>query len=95
MVCLAKTLSGRGSYLLTAVDYSNGDYYHYTYDAVGNRLTQTSMVNGLSSVVDYMYDDVNRLTNVNSDPSAVYPLKIPLISKRSCFYDLQSLSQRV
>ena len=52
-------------YRLTAADYSNGDYYHYTYDAVGNRLTQANMVNGLSSVVDYVYDDANRLTSVN------------------------------
>ncbi len=52
-------------YRLTAADYSNGDYYHYSYDAVGNRKTQTSMVNGLSSTVDYDYDDANRLTTVN------------------------------
>jgi len=50
-------------YRLTAADYSTGDYYHYTYDAVGNRLEQTSMVSGLSSMVDYDYDDANRLTS--------------------------------
>jgi RHS repeat-associated protein len=52
-------------YRLTAADYSNGDYYHYTYDAVGNRSQQTSMVSGLPSTVDYIYDDANRLTSVN------------------------------
>jgi RHS repeat-associated protein len=52
-------------YRLTAADYSNNDYYHYTYDAVGNRLTQANMVNGLSSTVSYVYDDANRLTSVN------------------------------
>ncbi len=36
-------------YRITAADYSTGDYYHYTYDAVGNRLTQTSSVLGLPS----------------------------------------------
>ena len=50
---------------LTAADYSNGDYYHYTYDAVGNRLTQTSSALGLPSTVEYVYDDANRLTSVN------------------------------
>ncbi len=52
-------------YRLTEANYSTGDYYHYTYDAVGNRLQQTTMVNGLSSVVDYGYDNANRLTSVN------------------------------
>jgi len=52
-------------YRLTDVHYSIGDYYHYTYDAVGNRLEQTSMVSGLSSTVEYVYDDANRLTTSN------------------------------
>ena len=32
---------------LNEANYSNGDYYHYTYDAVGNRLTQETSVGGL------------------------------------------------
>jgi YD repeat-containing protein len=28
-------------YRLTQANYSDGRYFHYTYDAVGNRLTQT------------------------------------------------------
>lgn len=49
-------------YRLTAADYSTGDYYHYSYDAVGNRLTQENMVSGLPSTVNYQYDAANRLT---------------------------------
>ncbi len=52
-------------YRLTEANYASGDYYHYTYDAVGNRLTQTTMVNGLPSTVDYAYDNANRLASVN------------------------------
>lgn len=50
---------------LTAADYSMGDSYLYTYDAVGNRLSQESMVNGLPSTVNYEYDSANRLASVN------------------------------
>lgn len=58
-------------YRLTAADYastalrqaqdgssaqrSTGDYYHYTYDLVGNRLTQESTVSGLPSTVNHTY----------------------------------------
>jgi YD repeat-containing protein len=60
-------------YRLTAADYSTGDFYRYTYDAVGNRLTQESMVKGLEpalsggevSNVSYQYDIANRLADVN------------------------------
>ena len=50
---------------LTEANYSNGDYYHYTYDEVGNRVTQTSSVLDLPSTVNYVYDDANRLETVN------------------------------
>ncbi len=46
---------------LTAADYSDDTYYHYTYDAVGNRLTQVTA----SSSISYTYDIANRLTNTN------------------------------
>jgi YD repeat-containing protein len=48
-------------YRLTAADYSDGKYYHYTYDTVGNRLTSSDQ----SSVISYQYDDANRLSSVN------------------------------
>jgi len=50
---------------LTAADYSTGDYYHYAYDAVGNRLQQDSSVKGLQVTDNYQYDIANRLTSVN------------------------------
>ncbi len=49
---------------LTAADYDNGVYFHYTYDPVGNRLTQTSSLNQGNPDV-YVYDSANRLTSVN------------------------------
>jgi len=52
-------------YRLTTADYSTGDYYHYTYDAVGNRLTQDESVYGLASTDTYIYDDANRLTSAS------------------------------
>ena len=53
---------------LSGSDYSNGDNYHYTYDAVGNQLTLESMVTGQTSNVAYVYDDANRLVDVNGVP---------------------------
>jgi RHS repeat-associated protein len=44
---------------------SNGDYYHYTYDAVGNRLSQTTSISGQVSTINYVYDDANRLSSVD------------------------------
>ncbi len=52
-------------YRLTAADYSNGDYYHYAYDAVGNRLTQEKSILGLLTTNTYIPDDANRLASVN------------------------------
>ena len=48
-------------YRLTAADYSTGEYFHYTYDAVGNRLTQQTHEG--SNV--YVYDIANRLIEVD------------------------------
>jgi RHS repeat-associated protein len=48
-------------YRLTSANYSTGDLYQYTYDAVGNRLTETTQ----SAVNSYQYDSANRLTSVN------------------------------
>ncbi len=48
-------------YRLTEANYSTGDYYHYTYDAVGNRTSQTTQL----AVTSYQYDVANLLTSVN------------------------------
>ncbi len=53
-------------YRLTEANYSNNDYFHYTYDAVGNRLQQESFVNSLPSTVNYEYDIANRLVQVGN-----------------------------
>ena len=50
-------------YRLTAADYDNGDYYHYTYDSVGNRLSMESSVNELLSDTNYTYDLANRMSS--------------------------------
>jgi len=46
---------------LKEANYLSGDYNHYTYDAVGNRLTASDQL----SVTSYQYDIANRLTSVN------------------------------
>jgi len=51
---------------LTSADYSDGDSYSYTYDAVGNRLSQDDVVGGLPTSLEYTYDEANRLTAVGS-----------------------------
>jgi RHS repeat-associated protein len=50
-------------YRLTEADYSDGDYYHYDYDNVGNRLEQNTTIKGLLATTDYTYDIANRLTS--------------------------------
>jgi len=52
-------------YRLTAANYSTGDYFHYTYDYVGNRLTQAKSVNGVQSSDMYVYNVANQLSSVN------------------------------
>jgi len=51
-------------YRLTAADYSDGKYFHYAYDAVGNRLSQQTPTGNTT----YGYDNANRLTAVNGTP---------------------------
>ncbi|MGD8848664.1 MAG: RHS repeat-associated core domain-containing protein [Anaerolineales bacterium] len=46
---------------LTAADYSTGEFFHYTYDAVGNRLTEQTDTESKS----YLYDAANRIISVN------------------------------
>jgi len=53
---------------LTEANYSNNDYYHYTYDAVGNRKTQERRVSGVITSDSYTYDFANRIADVNDAP---------------------------
>jgi len=48
-------------YRLTAANYSDGTYFHYAYDSVGNRLTEQTQ----AGMTTYVYDTANRLTSVN------------------------------
>ena len=50
---------------LTDANYDTGDYYTYTYNAVGNRETQEKYIAGVLTNDSYTYDIANRLTNVN------------------------------
>jgi RHS repeat-associated protein len=46
---------------LTAAVYSDGTYFQYQYDAVGNRQVMTTTG---EIITNYFYDEANRLTNV-------------------------------
>ncbi|PKO16677.1 MAG: hypothetical protein CVU39_07585 [Chloroflexi bacterium HGW-Chloroflexi-10] len=48
-------------YRLTEANYNDGSYYHYEYDSVGNRLTETTQ----DATKTYAYDIANRLTSVD------------------------------
>jgi RHS repeat-associated protein len=48
-------------YRLTAADYDTGEFFHYYYDAVGNRLTQETH----EETNTYAYDITNRLIEVD------------------------------
>jgi len=48
-------------YRLTSASSSDGDLFQYTYDAVGNRLSETTMGN---VTLNYVYDNANRLSSV-------------------------------
>ena len=45
---------------LTAADYTDGSFFHYDYDAVGNRSSETSRL----GTTNYGYDAANRLKTV-------------------------------
>jgi RHS repeat-associated protein len=49
-------------YRLTAADYSSGEYYHYTYDEVGNRLSQTNHL----ATTSYTYTS-NKLSSISGE----------------------------
>lgn len=48
---------------LTAADYSDGTYFHYVYDSVGNRLSEATEV----YTTTYSYDDANRLVSAGGE----------------------------
>ena len=50
---------------LIAADYSTGEFFHYSYDAVGNRLTQDT----LAGTNTYVYDIANRLEEWTASPT--------------------------
>jgi RHS repeat-associated protein len=46
------------------IDNVNGNrVYGYTYDQVGNRKIKTEIINGVTNVTEYVYDDNDRLEN--------------------------------
>jgi len=49
-------------YRLTDALYSTGDEFQYAYDAVGNTLTRTQTIAGVTVVTAYAYDAANQLT---------------------------------
>jgi YD repeat-containing protein len=51
-------------YRLAAANYSSGEFFRYTYDAVGNRLTEAT----LAGADTYAYDAANCLTSLNGTP---------------------------
>ena len=48
-------------YRLTAADYSSGEFFHYAYDTVGNRLSQETQLGSES----YAYDAADRLISLD------------------------------
>ncbi len=48
-------------YLLTAADYDTGEFFHFTYDVVGNRMTPETH----EETNNYIYDIANRLSEVD------------------------------
>jgi len=55
-------------YRLKEANYTDGQYFHYTYDAVGNRLSQIACIGTPTctpAMTGYDYDIANRLTSVD------------------------------
>jgi RHS repeat-associated protein len=55
-------------YRLKRADYNDGSYFEFTYDPVGNRLSQITCLGAspcLPVTTTYTYDNANRLTAVN------------------------------
>jgi RHS repeat-associated protein len=50
-----------GLYRLTSAEYDDGNFFNYTYDSVGNRLSETT---AFTNTI-YTYDAANRMSSVN------------------------------
>lgn len=55
-----------GLYRLASAEYDDGNFFNYTYDSVGNRLSETT---AFTNTI-YAYDSANRMTSVNGVPYA-------------------------
>ncbi|MBI3243662.1 MAG: RHS repeat protein [Chloroflexi bacterium] len=56
-------------YRLKRADYSDGSYFEFAYDPVGNRLSQIACLGAspcLPVTTTYTYDNANRLTSVSN-----------------------------
>jgi RHS repeat-associated protein len=58
-------------YRVKDVVYSTGDEFHYQYDAVGNALSYTRTVSGLTVTTTYTYNEANQLltAQASNDPT--------------------------
>jgi hypothetical protein len=58
-------------YRVKDVVYSTGDEFHYQYDAVGNALSYTRTVSGLTVTTTYTYNEANQLltAQTSNDPT--------------------------
>lgn len=52
---------------LDSVSYPDGRVVSYTYDASGNRLNMTTLQSGETTVVNYRYDEANRLLQAGEE----------------------------
>ena len=57
---------------LTSAIYSNGLEFYYSYDAAGNVLAYTRVVDGISSETSYTYDDANQLLTASEGETTWY-----------------------
>jgi RHS repeat-associated protein len=57
---------------LTDAIYSNGMAFYYSYDAAGNVLAYTRVVDGISTVTIYTYDDANQLLTATGGETTWY-----------------------
>jgi len=58
-------------YRLKEANYSTGDYYHYTYDEVGNVLQSTESIDTATVTTTFGYNDGNELITAQMDNSSI------------------------
>jgi YD repeat-containing protein len=63
-----------GLYRLTKAEYSTGELFEYSYDATGNRLTQTVTIDEVPVTTAYAYDNANCLTGLDEGEETTYYL---------------------